>query len=161
MAFSFEVTGIDELIEKMGELEKNGQGVAAMGLYEGAGIIADKVSSAIDGIRTAPFKYAKKGQKRSPSPEEKALVASAKHGVAKFRKNPTRVDTSVGFQNAGYGQLGNANKPIPLIANAINSGTSFMQKQPFFRKAFSQSTSAATAAIEAKIESEIDKMNIE
>lgn len=161
MAFSFEVTGIDELIQKMNELEKNGQGVAAAGLYEGAGIIADKVSSAIDGIRTAPFRYAPKGSKRLPSPEEKALVKSAKHGVAKFRKNPTRVDTSVGYQNSGYGSLGNVTKPVPLIANAINSGTSFMQKQPFFRKAFSQSTGAAQAAIEAKIESEIDNMNIE
>lgn len=161
MAFSFEVSGMDELITKMNELEKNGQDVAALGLYEGAGVIADSVSSAISGISTAPFKHAKKGQKRLPSPEEKALVAGAKHGVAKFRKNPTRVDTSVGFQNAGYGKLGKVTKPIPQIANAINSGTSFMQKQPFFRRAFSQGTGAAEAAIEAKIESEIDKLHID
>ena len=38
-------------------------------------------------------------------------------------------------------------KPIGVIANAINSGTSFMRAQPFFRRAVSRSTSAAVEAI--------------
>ncbi len=38
-------------------------------------------------------------------------------------------------------------KPIGVIANAINSGTSFMKKQPFFRRAVSKSQSAAIQAI--------------
>ena len=38
-------------------------------------------------------------------------------------------------------------KPIGVIANAINSGTSFMKKQPFFRRAVSRSTADAVNAI--------------
>ena len=85
---------------------------------------------------------------------------SAKHGVAKFRKNGVSVQTSVGYQNAGYGTINGKTKPVPQIANAINSGTSFMKKQPFMRRAFSQSKGAAEAAIEAGIKSREDEIDI-
>ena len=49
-------------------------------------------------------------------------------------------------------------KPIGAIANAINSGTSFMQKQPFMRKAFTKSKSKAIETIEAALEKRINEM---
>ena len=150
---------MNELLNSMGKLPEKAAKVAAEALYEGAGVVADAVSSGVNGIRTEPFKYAKNGKTRKPSPEEKAIVAGAKHGVAKFRKNGVSVQTSVGYQNAGYAVLNGKTKPIPQIANAINSGTSFMQRQPFFRKAVSQSTGAATAAIEAGIHAREDELN--
>ena len=161
MAFKIQVTGFEELNRKMGKLPENAAKVAAEALYEGAGVVADKVSSAVQGIATEPFKYAAGGRRRKPSPEEKAIVAGAKHGVAKFRKTGVSVQTSVGYQNAGYGTINGKTKPIPQIANAINSGTSFMQKQPFMRKAFSQSKNAAMAAIEAGIQARMDELGIE
>lgn len=160
MPFNLEVSGMDELVRKMEQLGTDAAHIAAQGLYEGAGVVADKVSSAVQGIRTEKFKYATGGKKRKPSPEEKAAIASAKHGIAKFRNTGTSVQTSVGLQNAGYAQLGGKTKPIPQIANAINSGTSFMEKQPFMRKAFSQSKSQAEAAIESGITKRIDEMKI-
>ncbi len=159
MPFSIQVEGMNELIRSMEKLPEKAAKVAAEALYEGAGIVADKVSGAVNGIATEPFKYAKGGRTRKPSPEEKALVAGAKHGVAKFRKNGVSVQTSVGYQNAGYGEINGKTKPIPQIANAINSGTSFMQKQPFMRKAFSQSKGPAQAAIEAGIHAREDELN--
>ena len=152
MALSIQVEGLDQLMNKINELDQKALGIAAQGLYEGAGVVADAVSGAMQGIATEPFRYAKGGQTRKPSPEEKAIVAGAKKGVAKFRKNGVSVQTSVGMQNAGYAKLGNKIKPIPQIANAINSGTSFMKKQPVFRKAASMSKGAAQAAIVAKAE---------
>ena len=160
MPFKIQVTGFEELNRKMGKLPENAAKVAAEALYEGAGVVADKVSSAVQGIATEPFKYAARGKKRKPSPEEKAIVASAKHGVAKFRKSGVSVQTSVGYQNAGYASLNGKTKPVPLIANSINSGTSFMQKQPFMRKAFSQSKGPATAAIENGIKAREDQLDI-
>ena len=160
MAFSIQVEGLDQLMNKFNELDQKALGIAAQGLYEGAGVVADAVSGAVQGIATEPFRYAKGGQTRKPSPEEKAIVDGAKKGVAKFRKNGVSVQTSVGMQNAGYAKLGNKIKPIPQIANAINSGTSFMQKQPFMRKAFSKSQGAAEAAIENKIKELIDEIDI-
>lgn len=189
MAFSIEVSGMDELLHKMDKLGEKARGAASAALYEGAGVAADKVSSAVQGIATSPFKYAANGEKRKPSPEEKAILAQARHGVAKFHKGVARVDTSVGFQNSGYGAIswnhartntrtkykvndkgiarhasmggGTSSKPVPLIANAINSGTSFMEKQPFLRKAFSGNNHAVQAAIENKLREEIDKLSVD
>lgn len=160
MPFSIQVDGLTELLQKMDQLPGKAVKVAAEALYEGAGVVADAVSGAVQGIATEPFKYAAGGRTRKPSPEEKALVASAKHGVAKFRKNGVSVQTSVGYQNAGYGTINGKTKPVPQIANAINSGTSFMKKQPFMRRAFSQSKGAAEAAIEAGIKSREDEIDI-
>ena len=160
MPFYMEVTGLDELTAKMQKLPDKGADVAALALYEGAAIVADAVSSAVHGIATEEFHYTKFG-KRLPSPEEKAILLGAKRGVAKFNKNHSRVDTSVGMQNAGYGTIKGKTKPIPQIANAINSGTSFMQPQPFFRKAVETSASAAAGAIEGGIMSRLDMLSLD
>lgn len=199
MAFRMDVTGMGELIRKLDQLGEKAQDVASLALYEGARVVADAVSSAVQGIRTEPFKYAKGGEKRLPSPEEKEAIMGSAHGVSKFRKRILKVDTSVGFNHAGYADV-NFNhmsskartnykgkyfkrhesnstsflkatgqyerglqnqKPIGAIAGAINSGTSFMQKQPFMRKAFSQSQAAASAAIENKLREELDKLGLE
>ena len=210
-SFTFQVQGMQELFSKMKKAEEKSLGIAAMGLYEGAGIVANAVSKEVQGISTEPFKYASSGTKRKPSPEEKAALVGSPHGIAKFRKKLDRVDTSVGFNGNGYvnvnfkhmssqartnykavrfkgknhaasstleyirkmggsekygwskniGKGAQDQKPVGVIANSINSGTSFMQKQPFMRKAFSQSQSAAIAAIEAGIQARIDELDID
>lgn len=161
MGFSFRVEGMEELERIMARAPEKAARVAAEGLYEGAGVMANAVGRAVQGIATEPFKYVKNGKKRKPSPEEKAILANARKGIAKFKNTGTSVDTSVGFQNSGYAELDGKQVPIPLIANAINSGTSFMEKQPFLRKAFSQTKGAATAAIEAGILAHEDELELD
>ena len=55
MPFYMNVTGLEELVARMEELPKRGRAVAALGLYEGAKIVADAVSSAVHGIATEEF----------------------------------------------------------------------------------------------------------
>ena len=161
MPFSIQWEGADELLRKMDKLPEKAAKVAAEALYEGAGVMADAVSQAVHGIATEDFRYATGGRKRMPSPEEKAILEGAKHGVAKFRNDGTKIQTSIGFDNAGYADLNGKRKPIPLIANSINHGTSFMQKQPFLRKAFNQQQGAAVAAIEAGIRAREDELELD
>ena len=160
MSFKFEVSGMETMIAQMGKLPDKGRGIAAQGLYEGAGLMADAVSRAVHGIATEEFRYTKFGT-RLPSPEEKAIVEGARKGVAKFRKTKDNVNTSVGMQNAGYANLAGKTKPIPLIVNAINSGTSFMKPQPFLRQALEQNAGAAAAAIESGIRSRLDELDLD
>lgn len=158
MAFQMNVEGMREQLETIEKLGEKGEAAASLALYEGARVTADSVNQSVRGIDTEPFKYAAGGRRRKPSPEEKAVLMNARIGVAKFRKNTGNVNTSVGLQSSGYGELAGKTVPVPLIANAINSGTSFMQKQPFARKAFSQSKAAAIAAIENKLSEELNKL---
>ena len=161
MPYTVKTEGMEELTRMLEGLGNAAQGVAAQGLYEGAGIVADAVSQAVHGIATKRFKYpAPPGKQRMPSPEEKAILENAPKGISKFRKNGLSVSTSVGFARSGYGNLNGKTVPVPMIANAINSGTSFMKKQPFLRKAFSQSKSKATAAIEAGIQKRMKEFDI-
>ena len=149
---------ISELLERMGN---EAEGVASQALYNGAGIMAKEVNEGAASIETAPFKYAssKRGETRLPSPEEKEIVQTAAAGIAKFNKNGTEVDTSVGFRNAGYAELDGKMVPIPKIVNAINSGTSFMKKQPFVRKAASTASPKAIEAMRKRIEEEFEAIS--
>ena len=158
MPYKITTAGDDELTQMLESLGTAAHGVASVGLYEGAGVMADAVSRAVQGIATEPFHYAADGHQRKPSPEEKALLEAAPKGVAKFNKTGTEVNTSVGLSRAGYGMLGKKLKPIPQIANAINSGTSFMKKQPFFTKAVRQNKSAALTAFENGVNRKIEEM---
>ena len=207
--YRMKIDGLDELMKKLKELEEEGEHIAARALYEGAGIVADAVSKAVQGIATEPFKYAKGGHKRKPSPEEKAALMRAPHGVSKFRKRLKVVDTTVGFNQSGYvdvnfnhmnsgartnykafefkgkestasstlrwiryaggsekfglskdiGRHAQNQKPVGAIANAINSGTSFMTKQPFYRQAVSTSRSHALTEMEKKLREEVGKLS--
>lgn len=51
-------------------------------------------------------------------------------------------------------------KPVGVIANAINSGTSFMQKQPFFRKGVSKGTKDAEKATIQEIEKRVNALGL-
>ena len=150
MAYELKVDGMTEISEMLSKLEEAAPAVASQALYEGAGIMSREIQSAAETIRTGPGPT--RDSARYATPEEKAAVLSVGAGIAKFNKNGTEVDTSVGFRNAGYAKLKGKTKPIPQIVNAINSGTSFMSKQPFVRKAASSGGQKSIEAMKAKIE---------
>ena len=176
MPYYIKTEGMDELIQKLEKAGDRALGVGARALYKGAGVVADAISSGARSIATEPFKYAHEGMKRKPSPDEKAILnAAGAAGIAKFDKNGLSVNTAVGYNRSGYAQVnwnhmsnkartkykikggGNA-KPVAVIANAINSGTSFMEKQPFIRKAITKSKGAAQGAMEATIEQLVEQI---
>lgn len=158
MPYEMKVDGMAQVSEMLEKLEENAPKVASAALYSGAGVMADEIRRSAAAVKTAPFKYAGRGETRLPSPEEKEILMNAAAGIAKFRKDGTEVDTSVGFQNSGYAQLKGKTVPVPVIANSINSGTSFMQKQPFIRKASSSGGKKALAIMEAVIEKNFEEM---
>ena len=156
MPYTMKSEGFEEISKMLNSLGENAQKVASKGLYDGAGVMAAEIKEDAGKISTAPFHYAV-FVTREPSPEEKEIVQKGM-GIAKFKKNGADVNTSVGYGNAVYAMLAGKRKPIPLIANSINSGTSFMKRQPFFRRAVVQGTAKAEEAIVAKIEAEIDAL---
>ena len=152
MPYTMQIEGMDKITEMLKTAGDRAVGIAALALYDGAGVVADEISKGARGISTQPFRYAN-GWQRDPSPEEKAAVVSAgAAGIAKFRKTGNKVDTSVGYNRSGYATIAGKSKPIALIVSSINSGTSFMKKQPFIRKAVTTATPKATEAITSEVE---------
>lgn len=153
MPYTLKVEGMENITEMLAKAENAAPGIAAQALYKGAGVVADEISRGARSVRTTPFKYAAGGRMRDPSPEEKeALVSAGAAGIAKFQKTGNSVNTSVGYGRSGYANINGKQKPVAVIANAINSGTSFMKKQPFIRKAVSQSKGKATEVITGEVE---------
>lgn len=156
MAYTLKVEGLEELSKMLTAMGDRAPGIAAQAVYTGAGIMRDAIERDAKSIRTAPFRYAGPGEERLPSPEEKDIVMRAGAGIAKFDKNGTEVQTSVGYSNSGYDMLNGKRKPVPVIVNAINSGTSFMRKQAFVRnaarKAKDRTERAMTEVIETAFE---------
>ena len=158
MAITMQIEGMEEISRMLAEIGEKASSIAAQGLYDGAGIMANEVEKSAERINTSPFHYAV-FVTREPSPEEKAVVLSAGAvGIAKFDKNGGEVNTSVGYGNAGYAEMNGKRVPIAKIANAINSGTSFMKKQPFIRKAANSGKQNASEAIVKRIEDAIEQM---
>lgn len=171
MAYEMKTDGMEDISKMLENLEDAAPRAASRALYRGAGVMRDEIARGIEGIRTAPFKFAKSGETRLPSPEEKAVLQQAGVGIAKFDKNGTEVGTSVGFGKDGYADVswnhmrsgartnyksdGQSQKPVAVIANAINSGTSFMSKQPFIRKAAKSGENKAVQAMKEVIEAEL------
>ena len=156
MAYELKVDGMAEISELLEKMEQAAPAIAAQALYEGAGIMSGEIRSAAEGIKTGPGPT--RGSARYATPEEKAAVLSVGAGIAKFNKNGTEVDTSVGYRNSGYVNIKGKQKPIPLIVNSINSGTSFMHKQPFVRKAARSGGAKAMSKMQSYIEDAFEKM---
>lgn len=160
MPYNLKVSGLEEISEMLTAMEDAAHAVASKGLYKGAGIMADAIERNAKAIPTAPFRWAstRRGEVRLPSPEEKAVVTGTGVGIAKFQGSGAEVNTSVGYQNSGYAPLAGKMRPVPMIVAAINSGTSFMRKSGFFRKAVNSGGKQAAAAIKEFIEDEYEKM---
>ena len=158
-----EFDGIEEISRMLADLGDQAESVAARCLYEGAGVMADEIQLQAQGIQTAPFAgKTPEGTERLPSPEEKQIILDAGVGIAKFDKNGSEVNTSVGYNGAGYAEpkwhTSRSQIAVGQVANAVNSGTSFMRKQPFIRRASSQGGKRAEDAIVREMESLIADM---
>ena len=157
MAMTMKLEGADELGIILAALGNKAESVAKQSLYEGARIMADGYAKAAESIRTEPFKGKK--DMRLPSPLEKKAVVG-RTGIARFNATGSEVDTVVGMEADGYVMIWNRKKAVRLIARSINSGTSFMKKQPVFRRAASSSRAAAQDAMVRKADEMINELVI-
>ena len=155
MAGSMHTNGTEEISAMLRKLGEQAGEIAARGLYEGAAVVADAYRAAVSQIKTAKRRH-KEGDTRLPTPEEKAALIGAS-GIAKFRGDGNEINTIVG-EPEGYGMINGRPKALKLIARSINSGTSFMTKQPVFRKASRSSRAAAQAAMANEIERLINEI---
>lgn len=195
MGYEISMDGMAEISSMLEQLQDKAEGAASRGLYRGASVMQKAIRKEMDSVKTEEFKYAKNGETRLPSPEEKAVLEKAGIGIAKFDRNGAEVNTSVGFNQSGYADVefthmksgartnykgvklkgsahtsssllkamgiqsgGKNQKPIGVIANAINSGTSFMKKQPFVRKGAAAGKGKAEEAIREQIESDLQSI---
>ena len=123
--------GLDDLVSELEKLADPSdckeifKGVC----YYGAKVMADYMRNELKALKTSKQTKSNKNQKRYCSQREKDMLLK-EMGVTPILDDEDGVNAKVGFD--GYyentkGQM----VPIPLIANSVNKGTSFMRYQPF------------------------------
>lgn len=155
--------GLNIELQKMEKLIQAGPAIAAQALYKGAGVLAAEYQKALAGMPTEANRFVQPGDppRHATVAEKNVLLRSL--GIAKFRKDPDSVDTSVGLNNSGYAENIRTEKypggkPVPLIANGINSGSSFIIKYPFKRMAEAAGVKKALAAADAEAQKLLDEV---
>lgn len=142
---------INELYQTLRRMGEDAEGIAKMGLYEGAGLMADAVRQSIDTIRSdGPSRHETERRERQKQGLRDGL------SIAPMQKMHSGVDTVVGFD--GYNADG---KPNQMIARVFNSGTSFSSKQPFFENAVRRTRAAAKKKMIETMDKEFQKITKE
>lgn len=155
MPGSMTTNGTEELAEMLGRLGREAPQIASKALFEGARVVADEYKAAASSIVTSARRFHNEPGGRLPTKEEKAALMNT--GIATFNKTGSEVDTLVGVAE-GYTSVNGNRKAFKLLARSINSGTNFMQKQPVFRRASSQSRGKAQDAMVAKADELINQI---
>ena len=154
-----DISGLDYLERQLTLLSKEATTVAARAVYAGAGVAADALRGAVEGLQRVPD-VAAMGAWRKGVPS--TLSVSQKNGlreglgIAPFKFLSSSVNTKVGF--SGYNSVrtrrwpnGQPNQVIAAVVNHGNSST--MQRQPFITvTAESEASNIRVAMIKAATE---------
>lgn len=136
----FEIGGLLETAQMFDRLATNSESVAKQAVGAGASILADQVA------KNLADSIAKGATARSERHYTLTGDLQRSLGVTSVKKDKHGVwNAKVGFD--GYGKDG---RPLPLVARALESGTSKQKKRPFLRPAVQQK--------EAEIQTEMDKL---
>ncbi len=146
--------GINEYLQTLNRLGKEIEGISKQAIYEGAKIIADEIKNNIEALPTDEEWGTPKKMKAGPTKAEKENIARGL-GIAHMQDNKGTINTKIGYDDAGYDEN---NKPIQMIARSVNSGTSFMKKNPFFEKGVRNSRNKAKQKMIEVAEKELEKI---
>lgn len=154
---SLKIKGLEDTLKELERLNKNTPTMLEDTVNAGVQIATNEMRKQINMLKTSEEKP-KKGQKRYPTKKEVDGLKESL-GFTPVRWNDTLLDANAGFD--GYNNQktkrypnGHANQ---MIANSINAGTSFMQAQPFIRKAANAAKTTAIAEMQKKLNEEIER----
>ena len=145
--------GINEYLQTLNRLGKEIEWISKKAVYEGAKIIAEEIKNNIEALSTDEVWGTPKKMKAGPTKAEKENIARGL-GIAHMQDNKGTINTKIGYDDAGYDEN---NKPIQMIARSVNSGTSFMKKNPFFEKGVRNSRNKAKQKMIEVAEKELGK----
>ena len=155
--------GTQEYALKLSKLSVNSQAVAEKAIQEAAGIIANQVRANIQALPAVKdienIKAYKEGRKSHLSIKQKqGLLESL--GITPVALDNGFYNAKIGFD--GYNSIRTKKypkgQPNQLIARVAESGSTYMDKTPFMRKALTVSRAKALQKMQEVIDSEITKI---
>lgn len=161
---TIEMKGIDEYLIKLSRLEKaSKEEICGKAIYEGAKIVADSIKANIQALPTDDSF----GPSLPGEPPLKGPTQIQKQGLLESFGITTMQDDGTGFLNVKLGFDGyNAKKtkkwpngqPNQMIARSVQSGTSFMKKHEFVKKAVASSRKKSVDAMGKSAQKSIEEI---
>ena len=145
----------------MEHLGEAADGICKMAIYEGAAIVADQIKKNLDALPTDKFRYLRGGDKFTGLPESQKEDLKNALGISSMKQDENGDwNAKIGFD--GYGSTETdkypGGVPNPLLARAVESGSSVRAKTPFVRPAINQARNKAKKAMADKADEEIKKI---
>lgn len=153
------VVGMERTIKQLKDLGRSTVGVCKMGVYDGAAVLVKAMAAAVDALPVDNRKGSESQKLNGLASKQKAGLKEGL-GIAKIKSEGGVVNTRVGFD--GYNSLHTKKypngQPNPLIARAVESGTSFRKATHFASKAIKAATAECQTAMQKTVENQIQKM---
>lgn len=150
--------GTDELALQLSKLGKMSAVIAKDVVMAGAQPVADEIRRGLESLPVDELKQLKVGEKFNVSAYGELKDLADSLGIAPPDiDNAGNANTKIGFD--GYGSYPSEKYPNglpnPLLARAIESGSSVRKKRPFIRQAVNKSKKKALDEMRKKCDEEI------
>lgn len=151
--------GIDEYRRKLEQIGRSSENIAKMAVYEGAAVVADEIRANIDSLPTQDTWGTKADPAGGIRKEQKEGLQNG-FGISTMEEDGGNINVRAGFH--GYNSFRTRKhpkgQPNVMIARSVESGTSFLRKSPFVRRAVRMSKPKAEAKMKEIFEKEIEKI---
>ena len=132
------IKGLDEWGEALAKMGADSTRICKNAVAKGAGIVADEIRKHLEALPEDKFRRLKDGEKFVGVPKEQKKDLLDSLGITPIDTDHRgNINAKVGFD--GYGSFKTTKYPKgvpnPLLARAIESGSSVRQKTPFVRPA--------------------------
>lgn len=155
----FQFEGVDNLVAQYQKLADNTEQIIGKAIYNGAGVVMKNVKGAVDSLSTDNHFGTAENPTSGPSTIQKIGLQHSL-GIAKMRNDNGFRNVKIGFD--GYNNVKTKTwpqgQPNSMVARSIESGTSWMSKQPFMRKAEQSSRVPCEMAMAETVDKEIRKI---
>lgn len=150
------VKGLDGLIKKIENLGKDPEMYVKRSLYEGTGVMADAIRSAIKGLPIDESYGTAEHKKQGVTAIEKSGLLSGLGISRMVRADNNNVYVFIGF--AWFNGKRKEGVKNSTVMRSIESGTSFRQKFPIIRQTKNRTKALALSAMQKQFEEDVDRL---
>lgn len=154
-----EFKGLEEYTAKLNRLKALSRDrVIGAAVYDGAKVMADAVKAELQALPTDDT-HARGKKAIGPTSQTKQDLIEHM-GISPIQDDNGFLNVKVGFDgyNGHPTEKYPKGRPVPMLARAVQSGTSWMAPNPFVKNARSKSRKAAIEAMKKRVEQEIEKI---
>lgn len=155
---SFKVDGMDEFVNLCLKTDRTLTRVIGKSIYPAGKHMGNAIKKSLKNIKEDSGSHRHGLRKGPTSAQKKALIES--YGIAKMHAGSNGYNVKIGFD--GYNGIVTKKypkgQPNAMIARSVNSGTSFMEAQPFMDATVAKETDATVEIIKDRFENEMQKL---